>query len=213
MRIDGMAQRAPRPGLLARLWKRKGDVLAALVWALWASVPLARLLIEPSVLLAGMFVFTLMAAILFAIRRPALVQGRRRDFWLAAATTMLPPLTMRAAPGGWPAIGVPVQLVGLALTMVALGTLNRSLGVAPANRGLVTRGLYGVVRHPLYASELLSLLGFCLGYASLWNWAWLLATAAGQLLRIRAEERLLADDFGYPAYRARVRWRLVPGLW
>ena len=43
-----------------------------------------------------------------------------------------------------------------------------------------------------------------------------LLVAAGWLpvlYRIRAEERVLAGDAGWSDYRARVRFRLVPGIW
>jgi len=36
---------------------------------------------------------------------------------------------------------------------------------------------------------------------------------ASLLYRIRAEERMLSRDPGWPAYAARVRYRLLPGLW
>ena len=79
---------------------------------------------------------------------------------------------------------------------------------------VIDTGPYAVVRHPMYSSALLYLIGmpFLLG-----SWIGLLfvpAYVAGLAPRAMAEERLLARDLpGYADYMRRVRWRLVPGLW
>jgi protein-S-isoprenylcysteine O-methyltransferase Ste14 len=92
-------------------------------------------------------------------------------------------------------------------------SLNRSFGMVPANRGVVTSGLYGLVRHPVYASYLLGHIAFLLANPTLWN-ASLYAVALGlQLARMQAEERLLRRDPVYAAYAQSVRYRLVPGLY
>ncbi len=99
------------------------------------------------------------------------------------------------------------------MMLLAILSLNRSFGIAPAHRGLVSRGAYRVVRHPLYAAEMFTVGGYCLGYASIWNAAVWAAFAIGQLLRIRGEEALLCADPEYRAYQVQVPWRLVPGVW
>jgi protein-S-isoprenylcysteine O-methyltransferase Ste14 len=196
-----------------RLWSRKGDVLAALAWALLAGLRLASFLTTPSLLQAGQFVFGLTIPLLLVLRRPAVKEGERWSFWLAVGVTVLPILTLRPAEAGLPRLGEAVQIAGLLIIIPAILTLNRSFGLAPAHRGLVMRGLYGVVRHPLYAGEILALVGYCLGYASLWNWSFALVFLGGLIARILAEERLLSADSEYRAYQQRVRWRLVPGVW
>jgi protein-S-isoprenylcysteine O-methyltransferase Ste14 len=80
-------------------------------------------------------------------------------------------------------------------------------------RGLATTGPYRVVRHPIYLAYLLADIGYNLQE---WNFATLLLVAAGWmslLYRIRAEERVLSRHSDWPNYVARVRYRLVPGLW
>jgi protein-S-isoprenylcysteine O-methyltransferase Ste14 len=94
--------------------------------------------------------------------------------------------------------------------LVSLGT---SFGIRPALRRLITRGPYQVVRHPLYASYLLSDIGYNLQE---WNVGSLVLTVAGWVslvYRIQAEERVLAADVRWPAYISAVRYRLVPKLW
>src|SRR5260370_32802509 len=182
------------PGEAARPSQRKVDILAALLWAGLAIIQVSVLLVKPSLLQLGLAVFALTFPLLFIIRRPARAQGPRYAFWLAAFGTFLPIGTLRPDGVGWQVPGEVVQIMGLGIILVAVWTLNRSFGLAPAHRGLVTRGVYRLVRHPLYAGELLALAGYCIGYASVWNWLILAATAAIQVARIFAEEKLLAED-------------------
>ncbi len=85
-----------------------------------------------------------------------------------------------------------------------------------AERGqrVVTTGPYRWVRHPMYAGASLMfvaiplLLGSGYGLAAAPVWIVLLS------FRIPIEERMLREKLpGYEEYAARVRWRLVPGLW
>jgi protein-S-isoprenylcysteine O-methyltransferase Ste14 len=198
---------------IMRIWHRKADIAAALFWALLASMRVALFLAEPSLLQAGHVAFSLVIVALFVLRRPATIQGSPATFWLAAIATLGPVLAFRPAETGWPTLGLVVQQVGLVLTLVAILTLRRSFGLAPAHRGLVMHGVYGVVRHPLYFAEFVALVGYCIGYASVLNWTVLSVSAALQVMRLLAEERLLSADADYVAYRQRVRWRLVPGVW
>lgn len=79
---------------------------------------------------------------------------------------------------------------------------------------LVSDGPYEVVRHPMYSGALLFFLGIPL---ILGSWFGLLAApvfAMALVACLLGEERMLRRDLaGYEAYAARVRWRLMPGLW
>jgi protein-S-isoprenylcysteine O-methyltransferase Ste14 len=55
--------------------------------------------------------------------------------------------------------------------------------------------------------------GFVLSHPTLINGMILAGWLMVQVLRIRAEERLLMQDAGYAAYAAHVRYRLIPGCW
>jgi protein-S-isoprenylcysteine O-methyltransferase Ste14 len=85
-----------------------------------------------------------------------------------------------------------------------------------AERGhrVISDGPYAVVRHPMYGGTLLLILGIPL---LLGSWLGLaLAPVIVLLFAVRAvmEERtLMAELPGYADYAARVRYRLVPGLW
>ena len=109
--------------------------------------------------------------------------------------------------------GSVVQIAGLTMTCVGFVYLGRSFGVVAANRGLKTAGPYRLVRHPIYFSHTVTSAGFCLANPSALNLGLFALTLACQLLRIRAEERVLSATAAYSAYRAEVRWRLIPGVY
>jgi protein-S-isoprenylcysteine O-methyltransferase Ste14 len=195
---------------LANRWK---DVLAAAVWAPLVGYRLGSFLGRPTLLDAGLFLFTAIITALLVIRRPASTRGTRASFWLAMAATFVPGAFLAPRGSGAPDVARVLEGAGLIVMILALGFLNRSFGIAPAHRGLVTRGPYAVVRHPLYMGEMIVIVGYCVGYASLSNALIVLATLIAQLLRIRSEEALLSKDPTYREYRAHVRWRLLPAVW
>ncbi|HWA91667.1 MAG TPA: isoprenylcysteine carboxylmethyltransferase family protein [Rhizomicrobium sp.] len=85
-----------------------------------------------------------------------------------------------------------------------------------AERGqrVIDTGPYALMRHPMYASALLYLIGIPLMLGSLWGLVYVPLVLIGLGPRAMAEERLLARALpGYADYMQRVRWRLIPYLW
>jgi len=105
-----------------------------------------------------------------------------------------------------------VSGIGVLLVIVAKMTLGRSFGIVPANRGVVTRGPYAIVRHPIYAGYLITHVAFAAAYPTPWNLAVILIADTALIARALAEEHLLAADDSYQSYCARVSWHLVPGV-
>ena len=64
---------------------------------------------------------------------------------------------------------VALSIVGLAVVIAGKVTLGRSFGLIPANRGIVSTGLYRLVRHPIYLGYLLTHLAFLAANPSPWN--------------------------------------------
>src|SRR5262249_37087476 len=122
---------------------------------------------------------------------------------------------LRWSPGyvASPAAGLTLVTLAAALSLVSLLTIGRLFGVRPALRGLVTRGPYRFVRHPMYLSYILADIGYNLQE---WNFVTLLLVLVGWMslvYRIHAEERVLSQHAEWPAYVILVRHRLFPGLW
>ena len=102
--------------------------------------------------------------------------------------------------------------IGLLIVIGGKMSLGRSFGLMPANRGIVSTGLYNVVRHPIYLGYLITHVGFVLAHPTLWNLAVLATSDLALLTRAVCEERTLEHAEEYRAYQQRVRWRVVPGL-
>ena len=79
---------------------------------------------------------------------------------------------------------------------------------------MVDTGLYGIVRHPMYAATVLLFLSMPLVLGSLIALIPMLAYPLLITARIRDEEKLLEKELrGYAAYQQKVRFRLLPFLW
>jgi protein-S-isoprenylcysteine O-methyltransferase Ste14 len=210
-----MAVRLPVLRLGAR---RSGDVLLFAVTA----VELALLIRLTPTFTATDWIYVLQHVMVFGIaltRHAPEAQDRSLASNAAVFVAYTYPyaqiLYLRWVPGDVASIegGLALALVAACLSCTSLVTLGRRFGVRPALRGLVTRGPYRVVRHPMYLAYLLSDIGYNLQE---WNAGTVMLVALGWfsiLYRIRAEERVLARDPGWPAYAGLVRSRLIPGVW
>jgi protein-S-isoprenylcysteine O-methyltransferase Ste14 len=105
-----------------------------------------------------------------------------------------------------------LSAVGLAIAVVGKASLGRSFGLVPANRGVVMRGPYNLVRHPIYAGYLLTHVAFLAQYPSVWNVSVLVVADVALVARALMEERVLSADAAYQGYCQRVSWHLVPGV-
>ena len=91
--------------------------------------------------------------------------------------------------------------------------LSRTIGVQEGQT-VVSDGLYGIVRHPMYAVTLVLFLSMPLVLGSGLAFVVFLAYPAIIAKRIRNEEAVLARDLpGYTEYLKKVRWRLIPFVW
>lgn len=79
---------------------------------------------------------------------------------------------------------------------------------------VISTGLYGRVRHPMYVGVLVMMIGVPLALGSWWGLVILALIIPVLVLRILDEEKLLKNDLqGYREYTQKVRYRLVPYLW
>lgn len=155
----------------------------------------------------GLVVFLLL------IRRPTdRISINPSDWAVAAAGTFLTLLVDKAGAPLFGQLGACLILIGLAIHVGAKLSLRRSFGLVAANRGVKVGGLYRLVRHPMYAGYMLSHIGFLLIAPLLWNLAIYAAAWVFLIARIYAEERVLSEDAEYRAFKSRVRYRLLPGV-
>ena len=156
-----------------------------------------------------------LAVFLILTRRIATTVSRHPFDWVLSLIAVTAPLLVVPAATS---TFMPSQIVsalmvaGMILQISAKAALWRSFGLIPANRGIKTKGPYRVVRHPMYAGYTLTHIGFLLGFPSLQNSLLYLATFAIEVARIFREESILNQDPLYRAYAARVRYRLLPGV-
>ena len=91
--------------------------------------------------------------------------------------------------------------------------LSRTIGVSEGQK-VVSKGLYGIVRHPMYFSTILLFLSIPLILGSWWSFAVFLLYIPAIVVRTLDEERQLLQELdGYREYCLRIRWRILPYVW
>lgn len=126
---------------------------------------------------------------------------------------------------GWSSTLPWVHMLG---TTLIVGAFVAWAGVLRANRFAVTTirlqpergqrvistGPYAIVRHPMYMDTLLLIVGVPLLLGSLWGLLGVVVIMPLLALRALGEEALLMEGLpGYREYAAKVRFRLLPGVW
>lgn len=91
--------------------------------------------------------------------------------------------------------------------------LSRTIEVQ-AEQKVVDSGLYGIVRHPMYAVTLWLFLAIPVVLGSLWAVLCFLPYLPLIILRVLDEEKLLSAELkGYTEYKKKVKYRLIPWIW
>ena len=146
-------------------------------------------------------------------------------FIITVAAWQPVPGTLYRVSGSWAWIGVAAQVAGFVLTFLGARAVDaldlagvrpfllRQGDEPPRHVPLTTSGVFGLVRHPLYFGWALFVFGATHMTATRFLFA--VVSTAYIALAIPWEERSLVAAFGadYLAYRKKVRWRMVPGLY
>jgi protein-S-isoprenylcysteine O-methyltransferase Ste14 len=186
-------------------------VVTGIDHAVWHSTTRAWLGVSCDVLRMGIAIaFALFTVGRAAPRRPA----RQPIAFLACAVAIGTAAMTADPPAGTPNLlvmaGELVAVAGFAWMLSAVMILGRCFGVLPEARGLVTRGPYRVVRHPVYLGEIGACAGLVVAAPTAANGAALAAFLLAQATRMMLEERALRAAFpDYEAYAHEVP-RIVP---
>ena len=207
----------PRPHVtIAGLRRALGDCVLAGFFLL-AMLPAGRELkfslagVANIVWLVGAAIMAVMSFARFA-PRSATVNLRTMA---ASGAMLILPCFMRPidrSTGALATVGLVFELCGVMLTQVARVYMGRSFGILPANRGIVSKGPFRWVRHPIYFGWLVLSIGYAISYTNPRNVILIVATLPFMVWRIDQEEVHLGADPDYRGYMDRVRYRLLPGL-
>jgi protein-S-isoprenylcysteine O-methyltransferase Ste14 len=180
---DALADPTVRAWLVAGFWLLKTAIVAAFAYFVLVR-PASRRQTRAAVAIGACLAAT---AGVVAIRAPS-----------------------EAVPVAMLAAGEVIALISSAWLLVSVLALGRCFGILPEARGLVTRGPYRLVRHPVYLGELGVLLGLVIGAPTIWNIACASVVVGAQVLRMGLEERALEAEFPeYATYALRTP-RLIP---
>ena len=124
---------------------------------------------------------------------------------------------------GWSRMPAAVTVAASVIFLAAYGLyaevmrenayLSRTIKVEEGQK-VVDTGLYGIVRHPMYMATLLLFLAIPVVLGSWYALIVFAAYPAIIILRLKDEEALLTRELpGYAAYKAKVRYRLIPCVW
>jgi len=136
-----------------------------------------------------------------------------RSVTATAIMMIAPPLLMNNAARSSGLLAVAalvVELAGVIITQSARLYLGRKFALLPANRGIVSRGPFAFIRHPIYAGWLILSAGYVMAYPNARNALALALTIPFMIWRIELEEQLLQQDAAYRAYCAATPYRILP---
>ena len=185
-------------------------------------------------LIALLFIPMLIIGIIFSIWAPSTLERRMRakeertkqkgvvamSGLLFLACFIIAGLDFRF---GWSAIPSWVLITSSSVFLLSYGMyaevmrenewLSRSIEVAEGQK-VVSTGLYGIVRHPMYTATIGMFLTMPIILGSWWAFLVMLPYVPVIMSRIKDEENLLLYELeGYQKYTEKVRWRLIPYIW
>jgi protein-S-isoprenylcysteine O-methyltransferase Ste14 len=96
--------------------------------------------------------------------------------------------------------------------IMSLFNLGRSFGVLIAIREVKTGGLYSLIRHPMYGTDILLRLGFIISHFNALAVIIFVASTSCYIYRATLEEKYLRHNPSYRQYMARVSYRFIPGI-
>jgi protein-S-isoprenylcysteine O-methyltransferase Ste14 len=227
----------PTLGLIARTLL--GVMLIAAVLFGLLFIPAGRLdWVEAWIFLGGYGIFLLLYGLWGLVRDPAQLRERGKQsangkgwdkiilsLYTGLLLVLFPVCALDAGrfhwsrmPAAWEAVGwvLLVPAGGIIFWVMTTNTFASRVARIQSDRGqtVVTSGPYRYVRHPMYLGIIMLFAGIPLALGSLWG----IIPGGGIvflfILRTGLEDRMLQQELpGYKEFAARVRSRLLPGVW
>ena len=182
------------------------------LWALFALRHIAAFKSTGNVTYLLFCISESITAAFFVFRKAPVSVSQNPTDWLVAFVGTFAPLFLVPSPAGGFALGNMLIIPGMIMQIVGVLSLNRSFGLVAAKREIKTGGMYRFIRHPLYASYVVIMLGYLAGNPTARNLVVGIITIGCHVVRMLREERHLAQDSAYVHYMRRVRFRIVPLL-
>lgn len=199
-------------------WHWLVNIVVATVWCYYAYEGLTNLSKAGYLLLNIAMIFRNTGlTFVFLLRRPSKLTSKKVVDWIVAiAGTFIGYLyetmgTMSVFPTLKPAAYV-VMVAAAFLSAIAVINLGCSFGIVPANRGIKTKGLYAVVRHPLYSLYILHDVSWLLNSFSAHNLFIFVFYCLLAYSRASREEKVLRQDPEYQEYASKTRYMFLPGI-
>ena len=183
-------------------WMLLGECLRSALYALFLCFPIAAFLTQESPRSSDNRLLMTCAALgaTFLLAGMRLLAPSGPEIWHASRAVI--------------EFAVALTLGGVGLALVSANSLGSCFSFGPQGRALVVRGPYRWVRHPIYLAELVMILGVTVVEPRVVPLLGAIVVGVLQVIRIRAEERLLRSTFpGFARYATVTRHRLVPLLW
>lgn len=212
-----IADEEHRPDLsgLNRLLRWPVNLSMALLWSVFVLSSAIHWHQNGGVFSLGLVFVNTLLVILFLTRRESTETSSRIPDWVIPVMTVGASLMLRSSPSPIASLRVVsavIQSIGITAIMISLLSLGKSFGIIPANRGIKKIGMYKLIRHPLYASEIVFYVGFMIGNATAWNFSLVCLVLLGQIYRAHSEEKLLGRQNAYNSYTENVKYRFIPGV-
>ena len=189
------------------------NIALALFWFIFVYINWLGFRETGKITLALSIVCGALVALLFILREnPVSVSESPLDWAITLASVLLA-IRLRPTSSSEIILGIIIMALGITLQILSYLSLNRSFGLVPAERKVKTSGLYRFVRHPIYASYIILLLGYVISNYSLVNLAISIAVTVLLIIRLNREEKFLLKNEGYRNYLAETRWKLIPLLY
>lgn len=184
--------------------------------------------------MALLFVPMFIAGIVMLIKNPALLESRLQAKEKEAEQSLVVKLSGLMFLAGfvvagldhrfsWSYVPTPV-VIGASVVFIAAYVLyaevlrentylSRTIGVKDGQK-VISTGLYGIVRHPMYFATLFLFLAMPLILGSLWSLLIFLIYPFIIVKRLLGEEKVLTRELaGYAEYKEKVKYRLIPFIW